>query len=374
MTVNHSNPILCQNPAAQYAARASAINAAISRVLNSGWYILGQETKAFERDFATYVGVDHAIGVANGTDALNLALRALGVVAGDEVITVSHTALATVAGVLMAGAVPVLADIDPATYTLDPSALEAAITPRTKAVVVVHLYGQPADMDTILPIARRYGLKVVEDCAQAHGARYRNRRVGTMGDAACFSFYPTKNLGAIGDGGAVITGDPSVAESLRRLRQYGWDEDRLAAAAGVNSRLDEIQSAILSAKLPYLDADNIRRRVLAERYDAGLAGLPLAVPVVRPDAEPVYHLYVIACDRRDDLSAHLKRHGIATGIHYPVPTHRQSGYARMIRIPPGGLPATDEAAGRILSLPLYPELEEAEVDRVIAAVRDFSWL
>ncbi len=356
-------------PAAQYRAHKDAIAAAIARVLDSGAYILGGEVETFERAFAAHCGVAHAVGVGNGTDALILALRALGVGAGDEVITVSHTALATVAAVIATGATPVLVDIDAATSTIDPSLIEASVTPRSKAIVAVHLYGQPADLDAIGAIAKRHGLKLVEDCAQAAGAGYRGRRVGSIGDIASFSFYPTKNLGAIGDGGAVTTPDAGLATRVRRLRQYGWNEARETEDVGLNSRLDPLQAAILSAKLPHLDADNARRAAIAERYARGLAGLPLGLPQARPDAAHVYHLYVVAADDRDALIAHLAKQGVGTAVHYPVPAHRHKGYAERVRIPAAGLPVTDRLVGRILSLPIYPELTDAEADRVIAAIR-----
>lgn len=359
--------ILFSNPGAQTQSHRAAIDDAIARVLDSGWYVLGQEVAAFEREFADYLGCAHAIGVNSGTDALQLALRGLGVGAEDEVVTVAHTAIATVAAVELAGANPVLADIDPDHYTLAPAALEAAITPRTKAVVVVHLYGQPADMDAILAIARRHGLKVVEDCAQATGARYKGRRVGTMGDAGCFSFYPTKNLGAIGDGGAVVTQYDALAGRLRSLREYGWRGERVSHVPGLNSRLDEMQAAILRAKLPFLDADNARRRAIADRYDAGLADM-LPPPARRAECEHVFHLYVVRLADRDGLLTRLKPHGIGASVHYPLAAHQQPAYAGRL-LGAGNLPETERAVGSILTLPIYPELTNDEVDSVIAAVR-----
>ncbi len=353
-----------------YARLHAEIDAAVARVLAGGWYILGPEVSAFEAEFAAYLGASHAVGVASGTDAVLLALRALGVGPGDEVITVAHTAVATVAAIALCGATPRFVDIDPATYTLDPGRLEAAITPRTRAVVPVHLYGAPADMPPILAIARAHGLLVVEDCAQAHGATTGGRRVGTLGDAAAFSFYPTKNLGALGDGGAVVTDRPEVAERLRLLRQYGWRERYVSDVEGVNSRLDELQAAILRVRLRHLDAENAARRRLAARYDAALAGLPLGLPSARPDERAVYHLYVVAADKRDALAAHLAAQGIGTGVHYPVPIHRQPAYAHH-GYGSGSLPATEAAAARVLSLPMYPDLPEAAVDQVAAAVRSY---
>lgn len=353
-----------------YARLRAEIDAATARVLASGWYILGPEVRAFEDEFAAYLGAGHAVGVASGTDAVLLALRALGVGAGDEVITVAHTAVATITAITLSGATPRFVDIDPATYTLDPARLEAAITPRTRAVVPVHLYGAPADMQPILAIARAHGLLVVEDCAQAHGATIGGRRVGTFGDAAAFSFYPTKNLGALGDGGAVVTNRPDVAERLRLLRQYGWRERYISDVVGYNSRLDELQAAILRVRLRHLDAENASRRRLAAGYDAALAALPVALPAGWPDASAVYHLYVIAADERDALAAHLAAQGISSGVHYPVPAHRQPAYAHL-GYGPSSLPATEAAAARVLSLPMYPDLPEAAVNTVAAAVRSY---
>lgn len=363
--------IPCASPAAQYCAHKDAIQAAISRVLESGIYILGGEVESFERAFAEYCGVPHAIGVGSGTDALILALRCLGIGPGDEVVTVSHTAVATVAAIIATGATPVLVDVEAASYTLDPTGIEAALGPRTKAIVAVHLYGGPADLAAIASLAQRHKLYLVEDCAQAAGARYRNRPVGSIGDVACFSFYPTKNLGAIGDGGMVTTSDAALASRVRRLRQYGWNEARESDDVGVNSRLDPLQAAILATKLPHLDADNVRRSTIAARYAEGLGGLPLALPRVCHDCAHVYHLYVIAGDERDALMEHLRRSGIDCGIHYPVPVHLQKGYAERVRMPRGGLPVTEHSAQRIISLPMFPELADTEVDRVIAAISDF---
>jgi len=359
------------SPQAQFRAHGGAIRGAIDRVLESPAYILGKEVSAFEAAFASHCGAEHAVGVASGTDALILALKGLGVGAGSEVITVSHTALATVAAVLATGAVPVLIDVDPVHMTLDPAALEVAVTPRTKAVIAVHLYGQAADLESIMAIAQRYSLKVIEDCAQAAGGRYRGKRLGSTGDAGCFSFYPTKNLGAIGDGGMVVTSDAKVAERVRRLRQYGWNDARETEEPGLNSRLDPLQAAILQVKLPHLDADNARRRAIAGRYDQDFAGLPLTTPTVRTGTEHAYHLYVVAGDDRDGLMKHLYTRHIGSAIHYPTPVHRQRGYAERAVLPKGGLPVTERLCGKILSLPMYPELTEAEVGSTISAVRAF---
>jgi dTDP-3-amino-3,4,6-trideoxy-alpha-D-glucose transaminase len=335
------------------------------RVLRSGWYILGPELEAFEADFAAWHGVDHAVGVANGTDAIELALRALGVGPGDEVITVSHTAIATVCAIERAGATPVLVDVEEATFTMDPAAAAAAVTPRTRAIVPVHLYGQPAAMGPLAELASRHGLALVEDCAQAHGARLDGRLVGTFGHLAAFSFYPTKNLGALGDAGAVITGDPHLAGELRRLRHYGQTVRYRHEERGVNSRLDEMQAALLRVKLARLGEHNAARRRLAGRYQAGLAAV--VPPIVRPGAEHAFHLYVVRHGRRDALMEALAGRGIGTLIHYPIPVHRQTAYADL-GYAPGSLPVTERIAGEILSLPLYVGLTEQNVDTIVEAV------
>lgn len=355
---------------ATYRRIQSEIDPAIHDALSRGWYILGEEVRSFETEFAAYLGVDHAIGVASGTDAVMLALRACGVGPGDEVITVSHTAVATVTAVELCGAIPRLVDIDPATFTLNPDLLTAAITPRTKAVVPVHLYGGPADMDAILPIARGRGLAVVEDCAQAHGARYCGRMAGSFGDAAAFSFYPTKNLGASGDGGAVVTNRTDVADRLRLLRQYGWRERYISEVPGYNSRLDELQAAILRVRLRHLDEENATRRRLAAIYDLALNNLLLERPFARPDDFHVYHLYAIQTGGRDALQAFLLRNGIGTAIHYPVPVHLQPGYAHL-GYGPGSLPVTESVARSVLSLPLFPDLPAESVASVASTIAGF---
>jgi dTDP-4-amino-4,6-dideoxygalactose transaminase len=354
-------------PAAQYLTHKAAIDAAIRRVLTSGNYILGDEVASFELAFAQYCHCEYAVGVGSGTDALSLALKAFQVDSAHEVITVSHTAIATVAAVLAVGAIPVLVDVDPLYYTMDPGAVELAITKRTKAIIVVHLYGQAADMEPLIGLAKHHGLIVIEDCAHALGGSYKGKRLGSFGDAACFSFYPTKNLGAIGEGGMVVTSDSIIANRVRRLRKYGWDEHRQTCDIGVNSCLDEIQAAILSAKLPSLDADNDRRAILAARYSNRLADLPIIVPHIRPETCHVFHQYVIACDERDALMSYLAAAKIGTGVHYPLPAHRHDGYASRVR-PATELAGTDRLATRILSLPIYPELQEEEVESVIAAI------
>jgi dTDP-3-amino-3,4,6-trideoxy-alpha-D-glucose transaminase len=344
------------------------IDAAALRVLHSGWYVLGGEVSSFEAAFAAYHDVEHAIGVASGTDAIELALRAAGVGRGDEVITVSLTAVPTVCAIERAGAVPVLVDVDDDTYTMDPAAARAAITPRTRAILPVHLYGQPADMVTLSAIAREKALLLIEDCAQAHGARLNGRLVGTFGHLAAFSFYPTKNLGAVGDGGAVITNDARFAESVRRLRNYGQVSRYTNDVRGVNSRLDELQAAVLSVKLPHLDDQNATRRRLARCYDAAFADQPAVVgPKVRAGAEPVYHLYVVRAAERDALMQQLADRGVQTLIHYPVPVHLQAAYADL-GYGRGDLKATERVCGEILSLPMHAGLRSDQVETVAETV------
>ena len=369
-------PIPQASPGRDYERNRAAIDAAVKRALESGWYILGEEVKAFEAEFAAYLGLSEAVGVASGTDAVELALRGLEVGPGDAVYTVSNTAVATVAAIERAGATPVLVDVDLETGTMDPNSLAAALAggsaqgARPAAVVAVHLYGQPAPMDEILSIARPAGLRVVEDCAQAHGARLGGRMAGTIGDVASFSFYPTKNLAALGDGGAIATNDPAVATHIRELRQYGWRDRYISAFPGLNSRLDEVQAALLRARLPRLDADNTRRREIAARYDAGLRDAAVVLPVTRTGAEHVYHQYVLRTPDRDRLIAWLRDRAIGTAIHYPVPIHRQPAYSGQIAHVE--LPVTERLAGEILSLPIFASLSDGEVDRVIAAIVEWS--
>lgn len=344
---------------------ADEINAALLRVADSGWYILGPEVEAFEREFAAYHGVRHAVGVANGTDAIELALRTGGIGAGDEVITVAHTALASVAAIEATGATPILADIDPETFTLCPDAARAAITGRTRAILAVHLYGGTAELDSLGALARTHDLLLIEDCAQAHGALYRGHKVGTIGQLGAFSFYPTKNMGAYGDGGAVITNDAALADRLRKLRNYGQSSRYRHQSRGTNSRLDELQAAILRVKLAHLDGLNERRRAIAALYDANLAGVQL--PSARADCQHVYHLYVIRDSQRDQLMTGLAECGIGTLIHYPVPAHLQESH-RDLGLGEGSLPHTERAAAEILSLPLYIGLSDDDVLRVCEAI------
>jgi len=361
--------IYCGNPKAQYLSHREAIDAAIFRVLDQGRYVLGEEVAAFETEFAGYIGTAHGIGVGSGTEALHLALKTCGVGPGDQVITVAHTAVATVAAIELAGATPVFVDIEPAYFTLAPEALEKAITPRTRAIIPVHIYGQPAEMGQIGTIARKHGVRVIEDCAQAHGSRYHGRRVGSFGDLSCFSFYPTKNLGAVGDGGMVLTSDPDLASKARLLREYGWSDRYVSQVSGWNSRLDELQAAILRVKLGTLDEDNLKRSALAASYARGLETTTLVLPPVRSEASHAYHLYVVRCQRRDQLKQYLADNGVGALVHYPVPVHLQPAYAVAGQ---KALPETEKACGEILSLPIYPELPAKDAARVVQLITAFE--
>lgn len=346
------------------------IDEALARVFNRAWFILGEEGEAFEQEFAAYLGARHGVGVGSGTEALHLALLACGVSAGDEVITVPNTAVPTISAISFANAKPVLVDIDPATYTMNVAQVEAAITPATKVLLPVHLYGQTANLAPLLEIARQHNLHVVEDACQAHGATFEQRKAGTYGEAGCFSFYPSKNLGAYGDGGFVCTDDPEIASRLRLLRNYGQTKRYYHATKGFNSRLDELQAAVLRRKLLYLDYWNARRRELARLYDQLLQGLPIVLPQTMTWGEHVFHLYVIRCGRRDQLCSFLAERGIQTIIHYPVPVHCQEAY-RDLNMPRGALPEAEKAAQEIVSLPLYPEIREEEIEFVAASIREF---
>jgi dTDP-4-amino-4,6-dideoxygalactose transaminase len=361
------------NPQAAYLAQREEIDAAIHRVLDSGWYILGREVEAFEREFADWLGAAHAIGVANGTDAVELALRAVGVGPGDEVIAPAHTATATIAAIEHAGAVPVLVDIESVTFGLDPEKLCATIRARAaagrlKAIVVVHLYGHPARIDEIAAIAHETGLRLVEDCAQAHGARWRGRMAGTMGDVAAFSFYPTKNLGALGDGGAVATTYFDVAARVRQLREYGWRERYRSEVPGINSRLDELQAAILRVKLGRLDEDNQRRRAIAARYDEAMRGVGLVAPVVRDGAVHAYHQYAVMHPRREQWQAELRARGTGSAVLYPLALHQQPAYVGRIPVGVGGLTVSELVCRTVACLPVYPHLTDAEVYRIVGAI------
>jgi dTDP-4-amino-4,6-dideoxygalactose transaminase len=378
MSLETSLRIFQTSPLANYQAHAAEIDAAIRRVLESGRYLSGAETESFENEFAEFIGAKTVVAVSNGTDALWLAFAGCGVGRGDEVLTVSHTAVATVAAIELSGATPVFVDIDPQTLTLDPQLLEAARSERTRAVVPVHLYGQPADLDPMVDFCRRHHLRLIEDCAQAAGALYRGKRVGNFGNAAAFSFYPTKNLSAIGDAGMVVTNSSGLAEKMRGLRQYGWrNEQRVSEYPGCNARMDELQGAILRAKLPYLDRENSRRQELAVLYNKSLAGLAdITLPVEPAFGRSVFHQYVIRSQRRDALAKFLRARGIATAIHYPTPVHAQPAYRsrQLAASAPGKsetLPETMRAAREILSLPMYPELSSAAVQEVSEAIRSF---
>lgn len=356
---------------AAYTELQPEIDTAIKRVLDSGWYILGEEVDAFEQEYAVYCEAKYCVGLANGLDALHLALLALGVGAGDEVIVPSNTYIATWLAVSQCGATPIPVEPDAATYNIDPARIEAAITPRTKVILPVHLYGQPADMDPILTIAHKYGLKVLEDGAQAHCARYRGKWLGAHGDAVAWSFYPGKNLGAFGDGGAVTTNDPEVADRIRVLRNYGSRVKYVNDVKGFNSRLDPIQAAVLSIKLKHLDDWNSRRKALGRRYSVALAGAHCGLPHVPQWADPVWHLYVIRTPQRDALQAFLTERGIGTLMHYPLPPHLQQAYTEL-GYKRGDFPIAEAMANELLSLPMGPHLTFEQQDQIIAAILDFQ--
>lgn len=358
------------NPRAQLKTHRANVDAAIQNVLDSGSFIQGQAHNDFECQFSAYLGVRHAVGVANGTDALVLALMAIGVADGDEVIVPSHTAPPTISAIRQVNAIPVFVDVDARTYVVTPEIIANAITKKTKAIIAVHLYGYPCDAHKIKALADDHGLYFIEDCAQATGAIVGDKKVGTIGHIGTFSFFPTKNLGAIGDGGAVVTSDNIIAKHLKCLRCYGWSSERICIEDGINSRLDDIQAAILSAKLPYLDSDNERRRQLASLYDELLKGLPVDLPL-RPmgnQDKHVFHLYVIAVSCRDALIAHLKDKGIVCGVHYAKPTHQHPAFSRWAKYQ---LPATENLTKKIVSLPIYPELCNEDVVRVCQTIRSF---
>ena len=355
------------------------ILAAVSRVLDQGQYILGPEVEAFEREFAAFVGTGDAVGVGTGTAAIELALKALEVGNGDAVFTVSHTSGATIAAIELAGARPVFVDIDRSTFVMDPRSLESAIAAvdsgihgalRPAAVIPVHLYGHPAPMPEILRIARQHKLRIVEDASQSHGARIGEIQTGTFGEAGAFSLYPTKNLGALGDGGILACGHPGLADRVRRLRQYGWRQPQCSEEPGTNSRLDELQAAILRIRLRRLEEENVQRRQLAARFNRDLADR-LACPRTADGCVHAFHLYVVRTAARDRLRSHLAESGIDAGVHYPLPVHLQPAYLNRLPMAPGGLPVTESVSGQILSLPLHPHLTEEEADRIVSAVNSF---
>ena len=367
------------NPHAAYIQRREAVLAAVSRVFDSGRYILGEEVESFETAFAAWTGTAHAVGAGNGTDAIELCLRGLDMGPGKAVFTVSHTAVATVAAIERTGALPVLVDVDEDTGTMSPDSLGQAVEalagssgPAPGAVLAVHIYGQPCDLDALQAVADSYGLPLIEDCAQAHGALYKGQRVGSLSRAASFSFYPTKNLGALGDAGAAVTSDGELAARMTALRQYGWRERYISAEPGINSRLDPVQAAILGVQLSFLDQDVARRRAIAARYDEAMAGCGLELP--RPPAWSghAYHLYVARCPERDAFRAFLAERGVGTAVHYPAPVHAQPAYAAAtgrVRLAPAGLPVTERIYPALVSLPMFPQLTDEQVERVCEAVQ-----
>lgn len=358
---------------AQYRSLKPRMDAAIQSVLDRAAFVLGSDTADFDGAFAAYIGVKHAVGVCSGTDALEMALRAYGIGAGDEVITVANTYIATCEAISLAGAEVRLVDCDPRTYNIDPGRIEMAITARSKAILPVHLYGQPADMDPILALARQHGLRVIEDCAQSHGALYKGRKTGTFGDAACFSFYPGKNLGAYGDAGAVVTNDDEVADRIRLLRNHGQRQKYIHLAVGACHRLDNLQAAVLNVKLPHLDGWNRERRRAARLYDGRLKDVPgVVTPHCPADVEAVFHLYVVQVEDRDAVQALLAADGVETGIHYPIPVHEQPAYAQLGH-QPQDFPVSHALGPRVLSLPMFPEITDDQIDyvadRLAAALR-----
>ena len=354
---------------ASYRELKPEIDAAVSRVLESGWYILGPEVEAFEAEWAAYCDAKHAVGLANGLDALTLALRALDIGPGDEVIVPSNTYIATWLAVSGVGATPVPVEPDQATHNIDPARIEAAITSRTRALLPVHLYGQPADMDLILDIAKRHGLRVIEDAAQAHGARYKGQRIGAHGDIVCWSFYPGKNLGALGDAGAITTDDTALAERVALLRNYGSRQKYVNEEAGLNSRLDPIQAAVLRVKLAVLDEWTERRRTVATAYTVGMAQSDVILPHVPDWAEPAWHLYVVRTYDREALQDRMTEAGIGTLIHYPIPPHMQKAYTDM-EIMPEALPMARDLASEVLSLPMGPQLSLDQVQNIVNALKN----
>jgi len=362
--------IFCANPSAQFQSYQSEIEEAVLGVMRGNRYILGEEVAALEQEFAAYIGTSAAIGVANGTDAIELALRALEIKKGDEVITVSHTAVATVAAIEAAGATPVLVDVESKFYTLDPFQLEEVFSPRTKAVVAVHLYGQSANIEAIKSFCEKHNIFLIEDASQAHGASYQKKRLGSIGDIGCFSCYPTKNLGAIGDAGLITTNNADLASKIRMQREYGW-RNRISEYTGRNSRLDEIQAAVLRIKLKYLDSDNSKRFNLAKYYKEQLSELPIYLPEIRPQVEPVFHLFVVQLEKRDNLLNYFKHEGIQAGIHYSLPVHLQPAYQDRIKTAED-MSRTESLVKKIISLPIYPELSPNQAEKVVKVFKEFS--
>ena len=359
------------DPSASYQAHKSDIDKAIKRVLDSGWYVLGREVDAFEEEFASFHGKDfHAVGVANGTDAIALCLRGLGLGIGDEVITPSHTAVATIAGIEQAGCTPVFADIATRTRCIDPRSIEKRVGTNTRAIMPVHVYGQPAEMQRIQEIAKTHNLALVEDCSQAHGAEINGQKVGTFADISAYSCYPTKNLGGTGDGGVILCRSKEFAERIKSLRQYGWNEARESIIPGFNSRLDEMQAAILRVKLLHLADDNAKRRAIARRYDEAFKDLPITLPALNENELHAMHLYVIECDQRDELMEYLRSVQIGASLHYPKAVHQHSAYKNRIH-GWNNLIVTNKFYQRNLTLPIFPELSAGKVDKIVSAVTSF---
>ena len=363
------NMILCSNPSEQFKSYQSEIEEAVISVMRSNRYVLGDEVAQLEQEFADYIGTTSAIGVANGTDAIELALRALDIGIGDEIITVSHTAVATVAAIECTGAKAVLVDIESKSFTLDPAKLKESFTKKTKAIVVVHLYGHAADLDAILAFCHLHKIFLIEDASQAHGAKYKGKRLGSFGDLGCFSCYPTKNLGAIGDAGLVTTNSIDLASKIRMLREYGWI-DRTSIYPGRNSRLDEIQASILRIKLKYLDLDNQKRRNLAAFYYDKLSSLPIVTPYISSNVESVFHLFVIQVEKNKTLLDFLKQKEVLAGVHYPLPVHKHPAYEGRI-LTSKDMSVTESLMQKIISLPMYPELSSSDADKVVSALNSF---
>jgi dTDP-4-amino-4,6-dideoxygalactose transaminase len=361
--------ILCANPSAQFKSYQAEIEEAVLAVMRGDRYVLGSEVAALEQEFAEYIGTTSAIGVANGTDAIELALRALDVGYGDEVITVSHTAVATIAAIEATGADAVLVDVESEYYTLNPNQLEEVFSDKTRAIIAVHLYGQSVNLDAIKTFCQRKNIFLIEDASQAHGAKYQGRRLGSIGDIGCFSCYPTKNLGAIGDAGLITTNNIDLAAKIRMLREYGWN-NRISEYAGRNSRLDEIQAAVLRIKLKYLDSDNEKRRQLAQYYCDSLTDTQVDVPMVRANVESVFHLFVLQVGQRQELLKHLLSNNIQAGVHYPVPVHLQPAYKGRI-VTASDMSVTANLVNRIISLPMYPELSMQDAEKITNNIKSF---
>ena len=362
--------ILCANPSAQFKSYQNEIEEAVLSVMRGNRYVLGEQINLLEKEFADYIGSTSAIGVANGTDAIELALRALDIGLGDEVITVSHTAVATVAAIEATGADAVLVDVESEYYTLNANQLEEVFSDKTRAIIAVHLYGQSANLDAIKAFCKRRKIFLIEDASQAHGAKYQGKRLGGIGDIGCFSCYPTKNLGAIGDAGLITTNNIDLAAKVRMLREYGWN-NRISEYPGRNSRLDEIQAAVLRIKLKYLDLDNEKRRNLVEYYMTNLPDNQVTLPVIRPDSESVFHLFVIQAERRQELLSYLLSKGIQAGVHYPLPVHLHPAYKGRVSVS-SDMSVTERLANKIISLPMYPELTFKDIKLVVHALKEFE--